>query len=84
MKRSVSSFLGTVSNVLSPLPDDDDQEAVVIKNDAPVPLSRFQVVSAILNCLAVVWSKRFVSLLLLLISPLLFALDFLVPKIIWN
>lgn len=43
VKRSVSSFLGTVSNVLSPVPDDDDQEAVIIKNDAPVPLSRFQV-----------------------------------------
>lgn len=42
VKRSVSSFLGSVSSVLSPLPDDDDQEAVVIKNDAPVPLSRFQ------------------------------------------
>ncbi|KAL0277752.1 UNVERIFIED_CONTAM: hypothetical protein PYX00_004929 [Menopon gallinae] len=43
VKRSVSSFLGTVSSVLSPMPEDDDQEAVIIKNDDLVKLSPFQI-----------------------------------------
>lgn len=42
VKRSVSSFLGTVSNVLNPLPDDDAEEAILIQNDQPIPLSKFQ------------------------------------------
>ncbi|KAK3914561.1 BSD domain-containing protein 1-A [Frankliniella fusca] len=42
MKRSMSSFLGTVNNVLNPAPDDSDQEAMVMRGNVPVVLSRFQ------------------------------------------
>jgi hypothetical protein len=44
MKRSVSSFLGQVSNVLNPSPEDDDEEAIVIHDSEPVMLTKFQVV----------------------------------------
>lgn len=43
MKRSMSSFLGTVNNVLNPVPDDSDQEAMVMRGNIPVVLSRCQV-----------------------------------------
>ncbi|KAL1455352.1 hypothetical protein WDU94_009454 [Cyamophila willieti] len=42
MKKSVSSFLGQVSNVLNPSPDDEDEEAVVIHGTDVVPLTRLQ------------------------------------------
>lgn len=42
MKRSMSSFLGTVNNVLNPSPDDSDTEAMVMRGNIPVVLSRFQ------------------------------------------
>ena len=42
MKRSMSSFLGTVNNVLNPVPDDSDQAAMVMRGNVPVVLSRFQ------------------------------------------
>lgn len=44
MKRSVSNFLGSVSNVLSPPADDEGEEALLIQNEAPIPLTRFQVI----------------------------------------
>lgn len=43
VKKSVSSFLGSVTNALSPMPEDEDQEAITIKNDTPVKLSPIQV-----------------------------------------
>ncbi|KAK7867046.1 hypothetical protein R5R35_005686 [Gryllus longicercus] len=42
VKRSVSSFLGQVSNALSPPPQDEDEEAIMIFNSQPVPLTPFQ------------------------------------------
>lgn len=42
MKRSMSSFFGTVSNVLNPTPEDDDEEAIVIHDSEPVVLTKFQ------------------------------------------
>lgn len=42
MKKSVTSFLGQVSSVLNPLPDDQDEEAVVIQGSNVVPLTRLQ------------------------------------------
>lgn len=42
VKRSVSSFLGQVSNALSPPPQDEDEEAIMIHNSQPVPLTPFQ------------------------------------------
>lgn len=43
MKRSVSSFLGQVGSVLNPLPDDGDEEAILIQGDNHVFLNRLQV-----------------------------------------
>lgn len=43
MRRSVSSFLGQVSSVLNPTPDDEDEEAIVIHDSQPVVLTKFQV-----------------------------------------
>ncbi|PSN43085.1 hypothetical protein C0J52_19295 [Blattella germanica] len=42
MKRSVSSFLGQMSSVLNPTPEDDDEEAIVIHDSEPVVLTKFQ------------------------------------------
>ncbi|XP_063226719.1 BSD domain-containing protein 1-like isoform X2 [Bacillus rossius redtenbacheri] len=42
VKKSVSSFFDTVSNVLNPSPDDDDQEAIVIFDSQPVSLTKLQ------------------------------------------
>ncbi|XP_049764171.1 BSD domain-containing protein 1-like [Schistocerca cancellata] len=42
VKRSFSSFLGQMSNVLNPSPQDDDEEAIVIFDAEPVPLTKFQ------------------------------------------
>lgn len=42
VKRSVSSFLGQVSHALSPPPQDEDEEAIMIFNSQPVPLTPFQ------------------------------------------
>lgn len=42
MKRSMSSFLGTVNTVLNPAPDDSDQEAMVMRGNIPVVLTRVQ------------------------------------------
>lgn len=42
MKRSVSSFLGQVSSVLNPSPEDDDEEAIVIHDSEPVVLTKYQ------------------------------------------
>jgi hypothetical protein len=47
MKRSVSSFLGQVSSVLNPSPEDDDEEAIVIHDSEPVVLTKYQVVYSI-------------------------------------
>ena len=47
MKRSVSSFLGQVSSVLNPSPEDDDEEAIVIHDSEPVVLTKYQVVRPI-------------------------------------
>lgn len=47
MKRSVSSFLGQVSSVLNPSPEDDDEEAIVIHDSEPVVLTKFQVVCSV-------------------------------------
>lgn len=44
MKRSVSSFLGQVSSVLNPSPDDDNEEAIVIRDSQPVVLTKLQVI----------------------------------------
>jgi hypothetical protein len=43
MKRSVSSFFGQVSSVLNPSPDDEDEEAIVIRDSQPVVLTQYQV-----------------------------------------
>ncbi|KAK6622533.1 hypothetical protein RUM44_002345 [Polyplax serrata] len=43
VKKSVSLFLDSVTSALNPLPEDEDQEAITIKNDAPVKLSPLQV-----------------------------------------
>jgi hypothetical protein len=43
MKRSVSSFFGQVSSVLNPTPEDEDEEAVIIRDSQPVVLTKFQV-----------------------------------------
>ncbi|XP_068082953.1 BSD domain-containing protein 1 [Anabrus simplex] len=42
MKRSLSSFLGQMSSALNPIPQDDDEEAIVIFDSKPVPLTKFQ------------------------------------------
>ncbi|XP_075223300.1 BSD domain-containing protein 1-like isoform X2 [Lycorma delicatula] len=42
VKRSFSSFLGQVSNALSPPPDDGDEEAILIQGDSPILLTRLQ------------------------------------------
>lgn len=42
MKRSMSSFLGTVNTVLNPAPDDSEQEAMVMRGNIPVVLTRVQ------------------------------------------
>lgn len=42
VKRSLSSFLGQVSEALVPSIDDDDAEAVLITNDGTVTLTGFQ------------------------------------------
>lgn len=42
MKKSVSTFLDQVSNVLSPSPEDEDEEAVMIQGSDVVPLTRLQ------------------------------------------
>jgi len=47
MKRSVSSFLGQVSSVLNPSPEDDDEEAIVIHDSEPVVLTKYQVACSI-------------------------------------
>ena len=47
MKRSVSSFLGQVTSVLNPSPEDDDEEAIVIHDSEPVVLTKYQVVCSI-------------------------------------
>ncbi|XP_059471165.1 BSD domain-containing protein 1-like isoform X2 [Neocloeon triangulifer] len=42
MKKSISTLLGQVNEVLNPQPDDEDEEAMVIQGDQPVSLSPFQ------------------------------------------
>ncbi|XP_076033428.1 BSD domain-containing protein 1-like isoform X2 [Oratosquilla oratoria] len=42
MKKSVSGFLSHVQEVFTPPPDDEDQEAIVIRNHQPVILDRLQ------------------------------------------
>ncbi|XP_069942748.1 BSD domain-containing protein 1-like isoform X3 [Cherax quadricarinatus] len=42
MKKSVSGFLNHVAEVFTPPPDDADQEAIVIRNQQPVILTRLQ------------------------------------------
>nr|CAD7257100.1 unnamed protein product [Timema shepardi] len=42
VKRSMSTFFDTVSNVLSPSPEDDDQEAIVIFDSQPVVMTKLQ------------------------------------------
>jgi len=43
MKKSFSTLLGQVTDVLNPQPDDEDEEAMVIQGSQPVSLSPFQV-----------------------------------------
>ncbi|CAB3364537.1 Hypothetical predicted protein [Cloeon dipterum] len=42
MKKSISSLLGQVNEVLNPQPDDEDEEPLVIQGSEPVSLSPFQ------------------------------------------
>ncbi|XP_046386400.1 BSD domain-containing protein 1-like [Ischnura elegans] len=42
VKRSISSFLGQVSNVLNPVPEDEDEEAMVIQGSEPIVIDRVQ------------------------------------------
>jgi hypothetical protein len=44
MKKSFSTLLGQVNEVLNPQPDDEDEEAMVIQGSEPVSLSPFQVI----------------------------------------
>ncbi|XP_050504805.1 BSD domain-containing protein 1-B isoform X1 [Diabrotica virgifera virgifera] len=42
MKRSFSSFLGQMNNVLNPSPDDSDAEMLIVENSETVTLNKFQ------------------------------------------
>ncbi|KAG5891677.1 hypothetical protein JTB14_020095 [Gonioctena quinquepunctata] len=42
MKRSFSSFLGQMNNVLNPSPDDSDTEVLIVENSETVTLTKFQ------------------------------------------
>lgn len=42
MKRSISSFMGQVNNVLNPSPDDSDAEMLIVENSETVTLNKFQ------------------------------------------
>nr|XP_023019410.1 BSD domain-containing protein 1-A-like isoform X2 [Leptinotarsa decemlineata] len=42
MKRSFSSFIGQMSNVLNPSPDDSDTEVLIVENSETVTLTKFQ------------------------------------------
>ncbi|XP_018564539.1 BSD domain-containing protein 1 isoform X6 [Anoplophora glabripennis] len=42
MKRSFSSFLGQVNNVLNPSPDDSDTEIFIVENSETVKLTKLQ------------------------------------------
>ncbi|XP_071448817.1 BSD domain-containing protein 1-like [Hetaerina americana] len=42
VKRSISSFLGQVSTVLNPVPEDEDEEAMVIQGSEPIVIDRVQ------------------------------------------
>lgn len=44
MKKSVSSFLDQMSSALNPLPDDEDEESLLIVGSDTVTLSRLQVI----------------------------------------
>lgn len=43
VKRSVSDFLDTVSNALVVQREEDEDQAIIIKNSEPVILSRLEV-----------------------------------------
>lgn len=44
MKKSVSLFLDQMSSALNPLPDDEDEESLMIVGSDTVTLSRLQVI----------------------------------------
>jgi hypothetical protein len=51
MKKSFSTLLVQVNDVLNPQPEDEDEEAMVIQGSEPVSLSTFQVAGLCLSVL---------------------------------